>query len=122
MDTDVIILGGGLVGATQALALAAHGLTSIVVDPADPAVTLAPGFDGRASAVASASGRMLDAIGLGERLAGQGCPIASIRVSDGLEPGRLDFVPDAEDGALGVMYENRTLRRTLFEAAGAAPG
>ena len=121
MDTDVIILGGGLVGATQAVALAAHGLTSIVVDPADPAVTLAPGFDGRASAVASASGRMLDAIGVGERLAGLGCPIRQIRVSDGLEPGALDFIPDADDGALGVMYENKLLRRALFDAASDAP-
>ena len=63
MDSDVIILGGGLVGATLAVALDTHGLSSIVIDPADPAVTLAAGFDGRASAVASASGRMLDAIG-----------------------------------------------------------
>ena len=117
---DVIILGGGLVGATLAVALDVHGIASVVVDPADPAVTLAPGFDGRASAVASASGRMLDAIGVEARLAGKGQAIASIRVSDGLEPGRLDFVPDAEDGALGVMYENRTIRRTLFEAASAA--
>ncbi len=118
---DVIILGGGLVGSTLAVALDVHGIASIVVDPADPAQTLSPGFDGRASAVASASGRMLDAIGVGARLAGQGCAIASIRVSDGLAPGRLDFVPDAEDGALGTMYENRLLRRTLFEAASEAP-
>lgn len=116
-ESDVIILGGGLVGATLALALARHGLTATVVDPADPIVALAPGFDGRASAVASASGRMLDAIGLGERLAGQGCPIAAIRVSDGLKPGALDFVPDAGDGALGVMFENKLLRRALHEAA-----
>ena len=122
MDTDVIILGGGLIGATLALALAKHGLTSTVIDPADPAVTLAPGFDGRASAVASASGRMLDAIGLSDRLAGFGCPIAGIRVSDGLKPGALDFVPDAGDGALGVMYENRRLRRVLFEAASDSSG
>jgi 2-octaprenyl-6-methoxyphenol hydroxylase len=122
MDTDVIILGGGLVGTTQAVALAAHGLTAIVIDPADPAVTLAPGFDGRASAVASASGRMLDAIGIGDRLAGKGCAIRQIRVSDGLEPGALDFVPDADDGALGTMYENKLLRRVLFDAATEAAG
>ncbi|WP_242097281.1 UbiH/UbiF/VisC/COQ6 family ubiquinone biosynthesis hydroxylase [Sphingomonas sp. CROZ-RG-20F-R02-07] len=122
MDTDVIILGGGLVGATLALALDASGLTATVIDPADPEVTLAPGFDGRASAVASASGRMLEAIGVGARLEGKGCPIRAIRVSDGLEPGALDFEPDAGDGALGVMYENRLLRRTLHEAAAAAPG
>ena len=120
MDTDVIILGGGLVGATLALALDAHGLRSIVVDPADPAIMLAPGFDGRASAVASASGRMLDAIGVGGRLAGQGCAIRHIRVSDGLRPGKLDFIPDAGDDPLGTMYENKLLRATLFAAAGAA--
>ena len=120
MDTDVIILGGGLVGATLALALDAHGLTSIVIDPADPAVMLAPGFDGRASAIASASGRMLDAIGIGAVLAGHGCAIRHIRVSDGLEPGKLDFRPDAGDGALGTMYENKRLRTALFEAATAA--
>ena len=121
-QADVLILGGGLVGCTLALALDAHGLTSIVVDPADPAVTLSPGFDGRASAIASASGRMLAAIGLGGRLEGLGYPIASIRVSDGLEPGALDFEPDADDGALGVMYENRALRIVLNEAAQAAAG
>lgn len=121
-NADVLILGGGLVGCTLALALDAHGLTSIVVDPADPAVTLAPGFDGRASAIASASGRMLAAIGLGDRLAGMGCPIATIRVSDGLAPGALDFEPGAQDGALGVMYENRSLRIALHDAAQAADG
>lgn len=117
---DVLILGGGLVGATLALALDAHGLTCIVVDPADPAITLSPGFDGRASAVASASGRMLAAIGVGERLAGHGCDIGAIRVSDGLAPGALDFTPDPDDGALGTMYENRQLRRALHAAAGGA--
>ena len=121
MDTDVIILGGGLVGTSLALALDTHGLTTLVVDPADPALMLAPGFDGRASAVASASGRMLDAIGVGSRLAGHGCAIRHIRVSDGLKQGKLDFIPDADDDALGTMYENRLLRTALFEAASAAP-
>ncbi|MBX9795492.1 UbiH/UbiF/VisC/COQ6 family ubiquinone biosynthesis hydroxylase [Sphingomonas sp.] len=117
---DVLILGGGLVGCTLALALDAHGISSIVVDPADPAHTLSPGFDGRASAIASASGRMLDAIGVGARLQGLGCPIASIRVSDGLAPGALDFAPDDAGDALGVMYENRALRIALNDAAQAA--
>jgi 2-octaprenyl-6-methoxyphenol hydroxylase len=117
---DVIILGGGLVGLTLALALDHHGLTSVVIDPADPATMLARGFDGRASAVASASHHMLDAIGIGARLAGLGCPIRTIQVSDGLAPRSLSFDADRADGPLGVMYENYTLRRVLHEAAGEA--
>lgn len=120
--SDVLILGGGLVGSTLAVALARHGIRSIVVDPADPEVTLAAAFDGRASAVASASYRLLDAIGVGERLAGKGCEIRQIRVSDGLATGKLDFVPAPDDAALGTMYENRLLRTSLYEAAMAADG
>jgi 2-octaprenyl-6-methoxyphenol hydroxylase len=118
---DVLILGGGLVGSALATALDAHGLSSIVVDPADPETILAASFDGRASAIASAPYRMFEAIGVADRLTGLGCPIEGIRVSDGLEPGKLDFEPDADDGALGHMFENRALRRALLEAAQAAP-
>ena len=114
---DVIILGGGLVGLTLAIALDRHGLSSIVVDPADPATQLTPQYDGRATAVASASWRMLEAIGVGERLEGQGCPIRSIRVSEGLEPGGLVFDPPADDDPLGIMFENRLLRAALRDTA-----
>jgi len=119
---DVLILGGGLVGSALAVALDAHGLTSIVVDIADPQVILAAGFDGRCSAIASAPYRMLQAIGVAERLAGFGCPIQGIRVADGLEPGALDFEPDEDQEALGWMFENRQLRGALFAAADAAAG
>ena len=98
-QADLLILGGGLVGSALAVAADAHGITSIVVDPADPAVITAAGFDGRASAIASAPMRMLEAIGVADRLAGKGCPIEGIRVSDGLKPGALDFVPQAEEDA-----------------------
>jgi 2-octaprenyl-6-methoxyphenol hydroxylase len=113
----MIIIGGGLVGLTQALALAAHGITSHVIDRADPAIMHAPGFDGRTSAISSSSMKMLAAIGLGDALSGHGCPIEQIWVSDGLKPGELDFVPGADDGFLGQMFENRLLRRILFDAA-----
>jgi 2-octaprenyl-6-methoxyphenol hydroxylase len=117
---DVIILGGGLVGLTLAVALDRHGLSSLVIDPAEPQKTLAPAFDGRATAVASASWRMLEAIGVADRLEGEGCPIGTIRVSDGLEPGGIVFDSGDEDDPLGIMVENRRLRGALQEAAAAA--
>lgn len=120
MNVDVLILGGGLVGQTLALALDAHQLTSMIVDPADPATTVAPEFDGRASAIASASGRMLDTIGVGALLAGKGCEIRAIRASEGLRPGGLDFVADDDDEPLGTMYENRLLRIALRSAVASA--
>lgn len=114
---DVIILGGGLIGLTLAIALDRHGLTSIVVDPAPPERDLAPAFDGRATAVASASWRMLEAIGVADRLESEGCPIHSIRVSEGLLPGGIVFdAPEAAD-PLGIMVENRRLRQVLRETA-----
>lgn len=122
---DVLILGGGLVGLSLAIALDRHGVTSIVVDPAEPGSQIAPAFDGRATAVSSSSWRMLDAIGVGEHLEGHGCPIRSIRVSDGLEPGALTFDPGRDEEfaePLGVMFENRLLRQALQRSAAEAPG
>ena len=119
---DVIILGGGLVGLTLAVALDRHGVTSIVVDPVDPQTTFATVYDGRATAMASASWRMMEAIGVGERLAGLGGAIKAIRVSDGLRPGAIDFEAGPEDDPLGIMFENRHLRRALHDAAATASG
>jgi 2-octaprenyl-6-methoxyphenol hydroxylase len=121
MQHDVLILGGGLVGATLGIALAGAGLSVVVVDPADPQVTATAAFDGRASAIASASGNMLDAIGVGARLEGLGCPIRHIRVSDGLEPGKLDFTTGADEPPLGTMYENRQLRAAIYATAAEIP-
>jgi len=115
---DVIIFGGGLVGLALAAALDSSGLSSIVVDPADPAPRADAGFDGRTSAVSSSSMRMLETIGVAAHLAEPGCPIWRIAVADGLEPGGLHFDPD--DGEpLGFMHENRNLRAALHARADA---
>jgi 2-octaprenyl-6-methoxyphenol hydroxylase len=123
MESDVIIIGGGLVGMSLALALDAHGLSNAVVDAADLTTTLAPGYDGRASAIASASARMLRAIGLGDILDDHACAIHQIRVTDTLSPLHLHFdgrVDGSEDDPLGFMLENRVLRTALLSAAGGA--
>lgn len=117
---DVIILGGGLVGLTLAIALDAHGLSSAVIDPLPSETALAPQFDGRASAIASASWRMLETIGVAEALKPHGCAIRRIEVRDGIQREALDFTVADRDEPLGTMLENRVLRKTLREAAAAA--
>lgn len=121
-SSDVIILGGGLVGLTLAIALEKHGLTVAVVDPLDPDKALTAGFDGRASAIASASWRMLDALGVGESLKPHGCAIHRIEVRDGLQKNALDFTTTEDDEPLGYMLENRALRQGLRETALPAKG
>jgi 2-octaprenyl-6-methoxyphenol hydroxylase len=118
---DLLILGGGLVGMTLALAAARKGLSSHVGDRADPAERTAEGFDGRASAISTASWNLFGNIGLAERLEPHGSPSAAIAGTDGMKPGRIDFQPKQEEGSLGRMFANRELRLALFEAAKAEP-
>jgi 2-octaprenyl-6-methoxyphenol hydroxylase len=121
MNADVIIIGGGLIGSTLALALARHEVTSVVIDTQDLDTTVLPAFDGRASAIASASARMLTALGIGDVLKTDGCAIRSIRVTDGTAPQFLHFETDTADDPLGIMLENRLLRTALLAAVRAAP-
>ena len=107
---------------TLALAAAKAGITSHVIDRADPADLTAEGADGRASAISTASWNLFTNIGLARPLAPLGCPIESIAVTDGMKPGRIDFAPKPEEGTLGRMYANRDLRIALFEAARREPG
>ncbi|WP_181160142.1 UbiH/UbiF/VisC/COQ6 family ubiquinone biosynthesis hydroxylase [Sandaracinobacter neustonicus] len=121
---DCILVGGGLVGLTLAIALAAHDLSVAVVERADPDAHMAPEFDGRASAIASSTARMLRALGLGDLLDTQGCAIRAIRVTDGLDPRFLHFDSAEADPAepLGTMLENRALRGALLAKLRQMPG
>jgi 2-octaprenyl-6-methoxyphenol hydroxylase len=114
---DVIILGGGLVGLALAAALDSSGLSSIVIDPADPNARNSQAFDGRTSALSSSSKRMFDTIGISEHFPVPGCPIRRIEIADGLEPGGLCFDPGEDDEPLGWMNENRHLRAALLGRA-----
>jgi 2-octaprenyl-6-methoxyphenol hydroxylase len=137
MECDVFIAGAGMAGQTLAIALAQAGLSVVAADLSDLDAQLAPDFDGRASAIAFASFRMLRTLGVAEHLRGAAQPIERIVVSDGrapdgLRPGgpsllRLDFDrreidprPDGE--ALGYMVENRHIRSALAACARAAAG
>lgn len=126
-DFDVLIVGGGLVGLTAALACAQAGFKIGVVDIAKPSDQLDNSHDGRASAIATASFRMMRALGVADALVEgddtHAGPIHKILVSDGAagetpSPLNLFFdaahIADANDGEpLGYMVENRRMRHAL---------
>ena len=127
---DVIIAGAGMAGATFALAAAQAQLKVVLVDPQPFSVQLAPSFDGRSTAVAFATFRMLDALGVGAALRPHACRMDHILVTDGRRPGaashrfspaylRFDAAEIGDqngDEPLGYMVENRRIRTALAEA------
>ncbi|WP_416832223.1 MAG: FAD-dependent monooxygenase [Erythrobacter sp.] len=118
---DLLILGGGLVGMALALAAAKQGISSHVIDRADPAELTREGFDDRATAISTASWHLFTNIGIADYLEPFACDISSIAVTDQNKPGRIDFTPEPHEGTLGRMFPNRRLRLALFEAAADEP-
>ncbi len=113
---DILISGGGMVGLTLACGLAVSGFEVAVVDIATPDGLLDKDFDGRASAVAFASYKMLDALAISPFLKGLVQPIDEIRVTDSNVPLFLHFdKQELGDGPLGYMVENRHNRQALFK-------
>ena len=119
---DVLVVGGGMVGLTLALALARGGLDVVVVDRADPAALAAAAFDGRASAIALASQRLLAALGVWSALGEAPQPILNIRVCEGDSPFFLHFDhSELGESPFGHMVENYRLRSVLADAAREEP-
>jgi len=119
---DVIVIGGGLVGATLACGLARHGVQTVVIDRQAPSAGISPTFDGRASAIAQSAKIALDGIGLWPLMAEKVGPIEQIRVSDGPSLMFLHYDhADIGDAPLGYMAENRDLRAALADLSTATP-
>ncbi|WP_099243020.1 UbiH/UbiF/VisC/COQ6 family ubiquinone biosynthesis hydroxylase [Pelagimonas phthalicica] len=127
MDSDLIIVGGGLNGPALALAAAQAGLHSIVIDALPLDARDDPDFDGRSYALAQSSKRMLAALGLWDRLAANAQAMNEIKVSDGRVGDAEVFLglhfnsAEIEDGPMGYMLEDRYLRRALLAAMEASP-
>jgi 2-octaprenyl-6-methoxyphenol hydroxylase len=91
LTTDVLIVGGGMVGQTLAIALGGAGLRVALIDRADPASFLDAGFDGRVSAIAAGSRAVLEAIGAWDGMASEAEPILDIRVTEANSPLFIHF-------------------------------
>ncbi len=113
---DAIIAGGGLAGLTMAARLGSAGLRVLVVEREAKARMVSVAFDGRTTALAYGSTRILDACGVWDTIKDSTCPIDDIRVADGRSAITLDFESaKVSDNAFGYIVENTVFRRALFE-------
>ena len=121
-DYDIVIVGGGMVGASLAVALAGLPLRVAVVEAWPPSSASQPSYDDRATALAEGSRRVFETLGCWQDLAPYAAPIRRIHVSD---RGRFAFsrLQAADFGveALGQVVENRRLGAVLWSVLEASP-
>ena len=118
MQYDMVIVGGGMVGATLACALGDTPLRIAVLEP-HPAQTEwdENGFDIRVSAITRATQRVFEAVGAWPGMvARRVCAYQQMHVWDATGSGRIHF--DAAEIAqpdLGHIIENRVILAALLE-------
>lgn len=122
-DVDIAIVGGGMVGASLALALVPSPLRVALVEGVDPtAAALQPSFDDRTTALGNGTRRILEALGVWQQVRSEAAPIRAIHVSDA---GRFGFarLEAAQQGidAFGYVVVNRVLGRALWSRLAEAP-
>ncbi len=127
MDTDIIIVGGGLNGPALALALARTGQTVTIIDALPAEIRTDAEFDGRSYALALTSQRLLQGIDIWDRVAADAQPMLEIKVTDGHaghgpSPFFMHFDhAEIEEGPMGYMVEDRHLRAAFQAAMDATP-
>lgn len=115
------IVGGGLVGASLALALQqgakARGWTIALIEPFEPGSEYQPSYDARSTALSYGTRLIYQRLGVWERIAERAEPITQIHVSDRGRAGatRLD-ASDQQVPALGYVVENAWIGHCLWQA------
>ncbi|MEJ2213531.1 MAG: 2-octaprenyl-6-methoxyphenyl hydroxylase [Gammaproteobacteria bacterium] len=113
---DVIISGGGMVGASLAHALTGHGLRIAVIEAVQADTEQQPSYDDRAIALSYGSKRILQALGLWPQIQSSAEPIKNIHVS---EQGQFGFARlNAEEEnveALGYVVTARDLGQVFLK-------
>ncbi len=126
MDSDLIIVGGGLNGPATALAAAQAGFSVTVIDALPAATRNLRDFDGRSYALALTSKRLLQGIGIWPAIADNAQPMLEIKVTDGragegAAPWMMHFDhAEIEEGPMGFLVEDRHLRRAFLDAMDAS--
>jgi 2-octaprenyl-6-methoxyphenol hydroxylase len=118
---DVAIIGGGLVGASLALALQPlareRGWRILLIEPFAPGQAYQPSYDARSSALSYGTRLIYEHLGVWEPIARQAEAIRQIHVSDRGRFGAtlLDAAEEAVP-ALGYVVENAWLGQCLWGA------
>ncbi|MBV00261.1 MAG: hypothetical protein CMM24_07850 [Rhodospirillaceae bacterium] len=114
---DCIVLGGGLIGLTAALALSKLGLNIAVVER-NPLEKLRQSSGDQRTTAISASGKvMLDNLGIWDSLKANAEPILDIRVSEKNTKGFVHYSHvDADNEPMGYIIENEIIKKTLIES------
>jgi 2-octaprenyl-6-methoxyphenol hydroxylase len=122
IECDVLIVGGGLVGSTLALALAELPLDVVLIETYDPTMLQQPSFDARATALANGSRRILETLGIWHAIEQAAEPITHIHISELGQFGAAR-IEAREEGvaALGYTVENRVLGAALWSSLAHAP-
>jgi 2-octaprenyl-6-methoxyphenol hydroxylase len=105
---DIVIVGGGLVGASLACALAPLGYAITVVEAVAPGAASQPSYDDRTLALGAASCAILEGLGLWPQLQEHATAIRQVVVSEPGQPWRVEL-DAAESGrsAFGHVIEAR---------------
>lgn len=114
---DCVVIGGGMVGAASALALAQLGLTVAVVEKSAPEpFDNAQGFDLRVSAISLASQHLLEQLGAWQNIVQwRACPYRRLGVWE-LDEIYTEFSAQAiEQPHLGHIVENRLIQLSLWQ-------
>ena len=79
---DVAIVGGGMVGASLALALQDTALKVLSIEAHVPDSALQPSFDDRTTALGNGARRILETLGVWQEIAAEAAAVRGIHVSD----------------------------------------
>lgn len=123
-DFDVLIVGGGMVGATTACALGMSGLRVGVIEPRLPSDDFDPRhYDHRVSAITRASEQIFRALGAWDAMcARRVTPFREMQVWDGAGRGAIHFdSADLGEDTLGHIVENRIMQTALLDTLRALP-
>lgn len=113
-SSDVIIVGGGMVGASLACVLGQLGIRTTVLEAFAMRSSVQPSFDDRTVALSYGSRLLLESMNLWQAIAEHVEPIQSIQISEQKRLG-LMRIRAKEEGvnALGYVIENHNLGKAL---------